>query len=32
MADGVVVEAGAPTQVIDSPQSARLQDFLKSVL
>ncbi|MCI1746677.1 MAG: amino acid ABC transporter ATP-binding protein [Acidipropionibacterium sp.] len=32
MADGVVVEAGAPAQVIDHPSSPRLADFLNSVL
>jgi len=32
MADGVVVESGPPDQVIDHPQSPRLQDFLRSVL
>ncbi|NPD31044.1 amino acid ABC transporter ATP-binding protein [Eggerthellaceae bacterium zg-1084] len=28
MADGVIVEEGAPTQVFDNPQSARTRDFL----
>ena len=32
MADGVVVEAGRPDQVIDHPSSPRLKDFLDSVL
>jgi len=32
MDDGIVVEAGPPSDVIDHPQSPRLKDFLDSVL
>lgn len=32
MDDGIVVEAGPPSAVIDHPQSPRLKDFLDSVL
>lgn len=32
MDDGVIVESGAPADVIDHPQSPRLADFLASVL
>jgi polar amino acid transport system ATP-binding protein len=31
MADGVVVEEGTPAQVIDAPQHARTQQFLRQV-
>jgi polar amino acid transport system ATP-binding protein len=31
MADGVVVEEGTPTQVLDDPQHARTQQFLRQV-
>jgi polar amino acid transport system ATP-binding protein len=32
MDDGVVVEDGTPSQVIDSPQNARTKSFINSVL
>jgi polar amino acid transport system ATP-binding protein len=32
MADGVVVEHGAPADVLDNPREARTQDFLAHVL
>ena len=32
MADGVVVEAGTPAQVLDNPQQTRTQEFLSSLL
>ncbi|GAA2519597.1 amino acid ABC transporter ATP-binding protein [Rarobacter incanus] len=32
MADGVIVEHGTPTEVIDNPQEQRTQDFLSKVL
>ncbi|MCL2112828.1 amino acid ABC transporter ATP-binding protein [Lactococcus protaetiae] len=32
MADGVIVEQGAPTEVFDSPKEKRTQDFLAKVL
>ena len=32
MADGVVVEAGTPEQVLDNPKEQRTKDFLSSLL
>ena len=32
MADGVVVEAGTPAQVLDNPQQTRTREFLSSLL
>ena len=32
MSDGVVVESGPPSQVLEKPQEARTQAFLSKVL
>ena len=32
LADGKLVEQGAPDRIFDNPQSPRLQDFLSKVL
>ena len=32
MADGKILEEGAPTDIFDQPQDPRLQDFLSKVL
>ena len=32
MADGVIVEEGAPSQIFDNPQNPRTKEFLSKVL
>ena len=32
MADGMLIEQGAPKDIFENPQSPRLQDFLAKVL